>query len=42
MSSDEKQAVRRTVIVTLGPLAQTAGTYFMDLLTVGDDGPTAA
>lgn len=41
MSSDEKQAVRRTVIVTLGPLAQTAGTYFMDLLT-DRDGPHTA
>jgi len=41
MILDNKQSVRRTVIVTAGPLSQAAGQYVADLM-VCRDGPAAA
>ncbi|MBP6470783.1 MAG: hypothetical protein KA773_10105 [Chloroflexi bacterium] len=41
MLSDDKQPVRRTVIVTSGPLSQVAGQYLADLM-VCRGGPAAA
>ncbi len=41
MLSDDKQPVRRTVIVTSGPLSQAAGKYVADLM-VCRGGPAAA